>query len=89
MSDTQQPRAAVAEASSFGIGRLKPGSVVVTVGSKVTNKNLHDIIDSIAKQHGCLACGLGGLDIIIRQQDIRVNEAFQQIPEVRDVAVIR
>lgn len=74
--------------STFGVGRLKPGTVQVTVGSKVTAKSLHDIMDLTIRMHGCLTCGLGGLDIIIRSQDPRISEAFQQIPDVKDVSII-
>jgi exosome complex RNA-binding protein Rrp4 len=74
--------------SKFGVGRLKPGTVQVTVGSKVTAKSLHDIMDLTIKMHGCLACGLGGLDVIIRSQDPRISEAFQQISDVKDVSII-
>jgi hypothetical protein len=89
MSEIVKAEAANITASAFGVGRLKPGSVQVTVGPKVTQKNLHDIIDAITKQHGCLACGLGGLDIVIHPQDPLIFEAFQHIAEVKDVAVIR
>lgn len=89
MSEIENSEAANVSASAFGVGRLKPGSLVVTVGSKVAPKNLHDITDAIIKQHGCLACGLGGLDILIRAQDPRILEGFQHIAEVKDVTIVR
>jgi len=61
----------------------------VTVGNRVSRENLHDIIDRIINLHGCMACGLGGLDLRIRPQDQLVIEHFQKIPEVKDVVVIR
>lgn len=89
MSEIEKSEAANVTASAFGVGRLNSGSVQVTVSTKVTQKNLHDIIDVITKQHGCMACGLGGLDIVIRTQDPRIIEDFQHIAEVKDVAIIR
>lgn len=89
MSEIGKSEAANITASAFGVGRLKPGSVQVTVSPKVTQKNLHDIIDTIIKQHGCTVCGLGGLDIVIRPQDPLILESFQHIAEIRDVAIFR
>ena len=45
-----------------------------------------DIVDAIIHLHGCAPCGLGGLDILIRQQDPRLAEAFKKIPAVADVS---
>jgi hypothetical protein len=89
MSEIVKSEAAKVTASTFGVGRLKPGSVQITVGTKVTQKNLHDIIDTIINLHGCMACGLGGLDIVIRPQDPLIFEGFQHIAEVKDVVIIR
>jgi hypothetical protein len=89
MTDKQQAVAVTNEASKFGLGRLKPGSVVVTVGNQINHQTLHEIIDTLLGEHGCLTCGLGGLDIIIRHQDPRILDAFHQIPAVRDVTVVR
>ncbi|MEQ1601163.1 MAG: hypothetical protein HOP04_04060 [Methylophilaceae bacterium] len=89
MSEIGKSEAANLTASAFGVGRLRPGTVQVTVGSRISPKNLHDIIDSIINLHGCLACGLGGLDVLLRPQDPRILEGFQNIPEVKDVVIIR
>lgn len=89
MSEVEKSAAAGATASAFGVGRLNPGSLQVTVSSKVNQKHLHDLVDAIINQHGCIACGLAGLDIVIRPQDPRIIEGFQHISEVRDVSIIR
>jgi hypothetical protein len=87
MSETEKVTSV--SASAFGVGVLRPGTVQVTVGKQVNKKNLHDIIDRIFDQHGCLGCGLGGLDVHIRAQDPTIIDRFQDIPEVKDVTVIR
>lgn len=78
-----------ATASSFGVGRMRPGTVQVTVGKAVTQKSLHELIDRIIHMHGCTACGLGGIDVLIRPQDPRIFESFADIPAVQDVVVFR
>ena len=89
MTGTEKSEAANFTASALGINRLKPGALQVTVGANVTKKHLYEIIDQITRQHGCLACGLGGLDIVIRPQDPRIMEGFLNIPEVKDVVIFR
>lgn len=87
MSDKEKTSSV--NASAFSIGALRPGTVQVTVGKQIDQKALHTIIDTIISQHGCPACGLGGIDILIRQQDPRVIDAFQHISDVREVSVYR
>ena len=88
MSD-QERSSAASNVSKFGTGALRPGTVQVTVGKNVTQADLHRLIDTVIGQHGCMACGLGGIDLIIRQQDPRIIEAFEHIPEVKEVTVYR
>jgi hypothetical protein len=90
MAETARAQAANApvSASAFGLGRLKPGTVQITLGPKVGKKDLHDMIEQLTKMHGCEPCGLGGLDLLIRTQDPRVIEAFQHIDAVKDISVI-
>lgn len=83
------PAPAPATASAFGVGRLKPGSLQVTVGAEISKQNLHDLIGEITRLHGCYACGLIGLDLVIRTQDPLVHEAFKKIDAVKDVAIYR
>ena len=89
MSEIDKFETANISGSAFGVGRLKPGSLVVTVGSNVAPKNLHDIIDVITKLHGCLNCGFGGLDVLLRAQDPRILDSFKHIKEVKDVTIFR
>lgn len=88
MSEIGKSVAANLTASAFRVSPLNPGTLQVTVGKGVSRENLHQIIDEIINLHGCMACGLGGLDLRIRPQDL-VSERFQKIPEVKDVVVIR
>lgn len=85
----QDKTASVANASQFGIGVLRPGTVQVTVSEQVTQADLHNIIDKVIIQHGCLPCGLAGIDLVIRPQDPRIIKAFEDIPAVKEVTVYR
>lgn len=38
-------------------------------GTKITAKQVHAAVDSIFRLHGCLACGLLGIDIHINGPD--------------------
>jgi len=79
-------KAETINASQLGAGKLRPGTLQLTVNQSVTRASLHDIVDAIIHLHGCAPCGLGGLDILIRQQDPRLTEAFKKIPAVADVS---
>lgn len=76
-------------ASAFGVGVLKPGTLQVTVSRQVTRDDLHTLIDRITKQHGCMACGLGGLDLVIRTQDPILEIISEGIASIKDVSVHR
>ena len=89
MMEKEKTAAAVNTASQFGTGVLRPGTLKVTVGQEVSNSALHEIVDTIVRLHGCAPCGLGGLDILIRQQDPLLSDAFRKIPAVTDVALHR
>jgi len=84
---TEQEKSANLNASQFGAGKLRPGTLQVTVGQEITRASLHEIVDTIVHLHGCAPCGLGGLDILIRQQDPLLSEAFKKIPAVADVTL--
>ncbi len=84
---TEQEKTANLNASQFGTGKLRPGTLQVTVGQEITRASLHEIVDTIVHLHGCAPCGLGGLDILIRQQDPLLSEAFKKIPAVADVTL--
>ncbi len=56
--------------------------VLVTLPPKVNAKVIHATIDEIFRLNGCLACGLGGIDLRLRLGDIRlprINENIAQI----------
>jgi hypothetical protein len=57
-------------------------AVVVTLPPKVNAKTIHATLDEIFKLNGCIACGLGGIDLRLRLGDIiqpRINEGIAQI----------
>lgn len=42
---------------------LKGKTVTIGVGRGVTKKHIDETLDSIYRIHGCLACGLLGIDL--------------------------
>lgn len=72
-------------ASKLGIGRLKPGGLVVDFRQLPDRKVLDAIIDRILDLHGCRTCGLAGLDLVIRPPDPLLEDRFRDIPEVGSV----
>ena len=87
MSEVTKPNTLTA--SHFEVSPLHPGTLEVTVRPGITQDALYKIIDRVGRLHGCLACGLGGLDLLIRQQDLHVIEAFKEIDAVADVSLLR
>ncbi|MGE0826162.1 MAG: hypothetical protein AB7G75_17080 [Candidatus Binatia bacterium] len=72
-----------------GIGALRPGTLTVSVQEGIAAKSVHDILDRIFRLHGCVACGLAGLDLRFRVEDSLLVEKFRDIEGVRDVTLIR
>ncbi len=51
--------------------------VMVTLPAKATAKSIHLAIDEIFKLNGCVACGLGGIDLRLRIGEV-INPRFQE-----------
>lgn len=68
--------------------KLAAGTVRVDVKSGVSSKSIHALLDEIFKQHGCLTCGLGGIDIHIRPLEV-IQPNLGQIEGVVGVSLGR
>jgi hypothetical protein len=75
--------------SQLGVGKLRPGTIQITLADEVKLEDLHSVIDRIVNLNGCRACGLGGIDVIFRGVDPVIYQRFADIPAVRDVTLIR
>ena len=75
-------------ASRFGVSKLRPGTLQVTVSEKVNVDELSQIIARISDLNGCRTCGLGGIDVLFRGID-PIAERFADIAAVRDVTMVR
>ena len=52
----------------------------------VTKEQIHHALDEIFKQHGCLACGLGGLDLrLLQERVVSPLPEFRNLPGVASV----
>lgn len=87
MSNTPDAAKTVLEGRSLGLGGLSPGTVQLTVREGISARELHAALDRILKLHGCTACGLNGLDLLLRPQGDLVHE-FKDIKGVADVSII-
>jgi len=52
-----------------GIGGLRPGTLQLTFKEDIAAKSVHEALDRIFKLHGCISCGLLGIDIRLRVED--------------------
>jgi hypothetical protein len=65
------------------VAKKLSGSVHVSVGKAATAKSIHSLLDSIFRLQGCLACGLGGIDIILRPEEVILPEFNKESLNVR------
>jgi hypothetical protein len=75
--------------SQLGVSKLRPGTLQVTLSDEVKLEDLHSVIDRIVNLNGCRTCGLGGIDVILREVDPIFYERFADIPAVKDVTLVR
>ncbi len=85
MPDKKIEKMSIAES---GLGGLRPGAIQLTLRNAPSAKSIHAALDKIFRLHGCPTCGLNGLDIRLRPQEVLFNE-FQDLPEVMDIQRIR
>lgn len=72
-----------------GVGALRPGTAVLVVEEGIALKSLQESIARVVGIHGCMACGLAGLDLHFRVQEKLLVDKFRDIEGLRDVAIIR
>lgn len=48
---------------------LSAGTLRVELKAGISAKAIHNLLDEIFKQNGCLTCGLGGIDLHLRPID--------------------
>lgn len=70
------------------MGRLRPGTLELVFDRNITVDSLHKAVDTALKWHGCVACGLNGIDLRFRIQD-PVFEVFNEVKGLRDINVFR
>ena len=75
--------------SQFGVSKLRPGTLQVTLSGETKLADLHSVIDRIVNLNGCRTCGLGGIDILLREVDPIFYERFADIAAVKDVTLVR
>lgn len=79
------------EAANLGvsqIGRIRPGTLELVFQRDIKIDSIHKAVDAAMKWHGCLACGMNGLDLRFRPQEVYF-EAFSHIEGLRDINVYR
>jgi hypothetical protein len=75
--------------SQLGVGKLRSGTLQVTLAEEVLIEDLHKLIDRIVILNGCFKCGLAGIDIYMRGVDPIMFNRFADIGAVRNVTLIR
>ncbi|MCS3798487.1 hypothetical protein [Niastella sp. OAS944] len=89
MSDKSivQPEAGIASAHA-GIGGLRPGTIQLTFKEGIVAKSVHESLDRIFKLHGCIGCGLLGIDLRLRIED-PIFSKLRDIDGLIDATIFR
>lgn len=61
------------------------GRVEVTVGKGVTLEQIQKLFATIGRMHGCLPCGLGGIDVIIHHEVDDFGQKVGALEGIRNV----
>ena len=83
----QKPEAAKNVAISE-IGTARPGTLELVFERDIKIESIHKAVEAAFRWHGCIACGLNGLDLRFRVQD-PMFEAFNDVKGLRDINVYR
>lgn len=70
------------------LGRARPGTLELVFDRNIKIESIHKAVEAAVRWHGCVACGLNGLDLRFRIQD-PVFEVFNEVQGLRDINVYR
>jgi len=70
------------------MGPIRPGTLELVFERDIKVDSIHKALEAAFRWHGCIACGLNGLDLRFRIQD-PAFEVFNQVEGLRDVNVYR
>ncbi len=79
---------AVKNTSISEMGEIRPGTLELVFDRSVKIDDIHKAVEVAVGWHGCVACGLNGIDLRFRVQD-PVFEVFNKIKTIRDINVYR
>ena len=79
---------AAKEIAASEMSRVRPGTLELVFDREIKVDSLHKAVDAALRWHGCIACGLNGIDIRFRLQD-PVFEVFNEVEGIRDINVYR
>ena len=70
------------------MGPIRPGTLELVFERDIKVDSIHKALEAAFRWHGCIACGLNGLDLRFRIQD-PAFEVFNAVEGLRDVNVYR
>lgn len=70
------------------MGKPRPGTLEMVFKRDVNIKSIQEATIAAFRWHGCIACGLNGLDLRFRAQD-PIFEVFNDIEGLTDINVYR
>lgn len=70
-------------------GKLGRGTLKVQVSEKVTADDLHKLLDRVLNLHGCTTCGLAGIDLHLRGDDLMHVGQLKGLTGVQSVDFMR
>lgn len=80
-----QKEEAIVSSHTAGLGT---GTLQLTFKEGITAKSVHDALDRIFKLHGCISCGLLGIDLRLQVVDPAIKQ-IQVIEGVNNATLTR
>ena len=70
------------------VGAIRPGTLELVFRRDIGVESIHKAVEAAFRWHGCIACGLNGLDLRFRAQD-PVFDVFKEVEGLQDINVYR
>jgi len=70
------------------MGAARPGTLELVFERDIKIDSIHKAMEAAFRWHGCIACGLNGIDLRFRAQN-PAFDAFREIEGLQDINVYR
>ena len=70
------------------LSKIRPGTLELVFERDIKLESIHKAVEAAVRWHGCIACGLNGIDLRFRVQD-PAFDVFNKIEGLQDINVYR